>query len=459
MKYLHILFLVLSLSACSLKNDKPNIPDEAYSPDATLGAKTKTENMLKELPAANTPITLSVYEFNDLTGQNKPGDTPQYSRAVTQGGLSILKKALLDAGSHSWFRVLERGGLENLLQERKIIRAMRSEYASPNGNKLPALSPLLYSGILLEGGIVAYESNVMTGGAGARYLGIGASDSYSRDMVTIYLRLVSVKTGEVLLSVNSSKTIYSTSLSGGVYMFVSYDKLAESELGYTLNEPPQLAVRQAIELGVYAMIMEGYSDGLWNFKDDALGQAAFMKYAEIYLGIKDTNRLYKIQEQLSARSFKLKKQVANLSRKEPVNQRKIPVPQSTLTITPKPEKVVGTKPVKKAAKKQSEKSNSKPKKAALKQTTLEQIPEGWYVHVFAVRSVGEVEEELLSKISSYGLPVMIQKAAISSIPYYRILVGAYETRKLAEDVRNELQEISENINNELMKKQMVVKRH
>ncbi len=45
----------------------------------------------------------------------------------------------------------------------------------------------------------------MTGGAGARYLGIGASKRYVKDTVTVSLRLVSVATGEVLIDVISTK--------------------------------------------------------------------------------------------------------------------------------------------------------------------------------------------------------------------------------------------------------------
>ena len=462
MKSFRLLFITLiCLTGCTVTGDKPNIPEEAYAPEATLGATTKTAKMLLDLPAPAVPVTLSVYEFEDQTGQNKPGDSPQYSRAVTQGALSIVKKALLDAGSHTWFRVLERGGLDNLLQERKIIRAMRGEYLGPNSEKLPPVAPLLYSGVLLEGGIIAYESNVMTGGVGARYLGIGGSENYSRDMVTIYLRLISVKTGEVLLSVNSSKTIYSTGLSGGVYMFVSYDKLAESELGYTLNEPPQLAVRQAIELGVYAMVMEGYKNGLWNFKNSELGQEAFIEYAKNYLGIKDQDKLKIIRQQLASRLTAIVAKATSSLKKEKVLKRQdtqeVVVKRSKKLEPNKKERVV-KKSVKKAEPQKRKRTNAKKQKSN-GLTALEQIPEGWYVHVLAVRSVGQTEEEILNQLMTSGLPVLIQKAAVATIPYYRILVGAYESRKLAEDVRNQLLSISTKMNAQIMKQHLMVTKH
>ena len=58
---------------------------------------------------------------------------------------------------------------------------------------------------LIEGGIVGYDSNTQSGGA-ARYFGIGVSEQYRVDQVTVSMRIVSVQT-EILLSTNVTKTI------------------------------------------------------------------------------------------------------------------------------------------------------------------------------------------------------------------------------------------------------------
>ena len=268
----------LGTGICGCSPQTGLLADEVFSFDPTVASATKSQKYLETLPPPDDTITVSVYSFNDYTGQNKPDEVPQYSKAVTQGGLPILKKALMDASGNRWFRVLERGGLQDLLQERQLIRSIREQYAGPDGNKLPDLGPLLYSGLLLEGGIVAYESNVFTGGLGAKYLGVGGSTEYRRDVVTVYLRAVSVTTGEVLLSVNSSKTIYSTGMQGGIFKYVSFDKILETETGFTINEPPQFAVRQAIEMAVYSLIMEGSAKNLWNFADAAAGRIAYNDY-------------------------------------------------------------------------------------------------------------------------------------------------------------------------------------
>jgi curli production assembly/transport component CsgG len=78
--------------------------------------------------------------------------------------------------------------------------------------------------------------------------------------------LISVSSGEILLSNAVSKTIYSTSYSLGVLKFLdSGTSSLEMELGNAANEPTTYAVRVAIEQAVYEMIIEGEKKGLWRF--------------------------------------------------------------------------------------------------------------------------------------------------------------------------------------------------
>lgn len=240
-----------------------------------MNTKTETTDILRSLPAAKVRPVVAVYEFGDQTGQFKSNDKiAEFSKAVTQGGTTILNEALMKAGSGSWFTVIERDGLENLLRERQIIAATREQYGAGKA-KLP---PMLYAGVLLEGGIVSYETNTLTGGLGARYLGVGGNAEYRQDIVTVYLRAVNVQNGEVLLSVNSAKTIYSTAVSGGAYRFTALNDLLEIESGITMNEPPQLATRQAIEASVYGLIMEGALKGIWEFADADTGRLETQRY-------------------------------------------------------------------------------------------------------------------------------------------------------------------------------------
>ena len=248
---------------------------------AHVPPRTQTQNLLEELPPPSRPVAVAVYSFQDQTGQFKPSDTGQtLSRAVSQGGASMLVKALQDAGNRSWFLIVERENLKNLLNERQIIREMRQRYLGEKTVNPKALPALLFAGILLEGGVIGYDSNTVTGGAGAAFLGIGGHTEYRQDTVTVYLRAVSVRTGEVLTTVTASKTIASQALGANAFKFVAFKELLQAEAGFTTNEPDQLALRQAIEKAVYGLVLEGVELKLWEFKDLDEGWPMLWRYQQ-----------------------------------------------------------------------------------------------------------------------------------------------------------------------------------
>ena len=220
--------------------------------------------LLKTLPELDgPPIPIAVYGFSDKTGQMKPNDRlAVFSKAVTQGAEVFLIKALQDCDR--WFTVVERVGLDNLIKERQLIRNQREVY---EGKDAKPLRPMLVAGIMIEGGVVGYDSNLRSGGAGARIMGIGNSIQYRVDEVIVALRFISVHTGEVLINTAVSKTIYSTMQNAGLLRFVDAGTRAvEIEAGTALNEPTTYAVRVAIEQAVYETIIAGERCGLWRFK-------------------------------------------------------------------------------------------------------------------------------------------------------------------------------------------------
>ena len=225
---------------------------------------TAKQNLWDQLPFLDgPPMTVAVYGFRDLTGQNKPNDKlALFSKAVTQGAEVFLIKSLQD--SKNYFRVVERVGLDNLIKERQLIRNQREVY---EGKEAKPLKPLTVAGIILEGGIIGYDSNIRSGGNGARFLGIGGSQQYRVDEVTVSLRLISISSGEVLLTNAVTKTIYSTAHNVGVLRFVDAGtKALELENGAAINEPTTYAVRVAIEQAVYELITEGQRKGLWSYR-------------------------------------------------------------------------------------------------------------------------------------------------------------------------------------------------
>jgi len=234
--------------------------------EAKLGARSQVFDEMKELPEPLEPVVVAVYKFRDQTGQYKPSETgASWSTAVTQGATSILLESLEESG---WFIPIEREGLSNLLNERKIIRSSRAAYSAENSTESELLPPLLFGGIIMEGGIISYESNVLTGGAGLRYFGAGGSGQYREDRVTIYLRAISTSNGRILKTVHTTKTILSQKIDAGLFRYVSLKRLLEAEAGFTYNEPAGIAVQEAIDKAVHAMIIEGILDDLWTVSNE-----------------------------------------------------------------------------------------------------------------------------------------------------------------------------------------------
>jgi curli biogenesis system outer membrane secretion channel CsgG len=251
-----IVVLLFIISGCGAYYNQPTGIEKAV-----IGENTSATTLLKELPKPKEPIVVGLYKFRDQTGQYKASENgSNFSTAVTQGATSILIKALEDS---KWFVPIERENIGNLLQERNLIRSTRQEYTKGADPGTPQITPLLYAGILLEGGIVSYDSNIITGGFGARYFGTGGAIKYRQDRVTIYLRMVSTSNGKILKSVYISKTILSQAIDQSLFKYVSFKRLLEVETGYTTNEPVQMAVTEAIEKAVSTLVLEGIKDGIW----------------------------------------------------------------------------------------------------------------------------------------------------------------------------------------------------
>ncbi|WP_144892856.1 CsgG/HfaB family protein [Flavobacterium tiangeerense] len=250
------LLIFFLISSCGAYYNQPTGVEKAV-----IGENTPATTLLKELPKPKEPIVVGLYKFRDQTGQYKATENgSNFSTAVTQGATSILIKALEDS---KWFIPIERENIGNLLQERNLIRSTRQEYSKDVDPNVPQITPLLYAGVLLEGGIISYDSNIITGGFGARYFGTGGSIKYRQDRVTVYLRMVSTANGKILKSVYISKTILSQAIDQSLFKYVNFKRLLEVETGYTTNEPVQMAVTEAIEKAVATLVLEGIKEKIW----------------------------------------------------------------------------------------------------------------------------------------------------------------------------------------------------
>ena len=265
-----MIFAAVVMSGCVTSR-----PAGTTSP-ATISPPTQSTRDLARLPAPAGKITVAVYGLRDQTGQYKPSPDSSFSTSVTQGAASLLVTALRDS---RWFKPVERENLQDLLTERKIIRALEQPQ-DKSQVQLPALRP---AHMLVEGAIVAYESNVRTGGIGVRYLGIGPSELYRQDQVTINLRAVDIRSGEIIQSVTTTKTVFSTQVDFGIFKFVSLKHLLEVETGFSRNEPVQQCVREAIESALIHLIAQGARDGSWALKNpEELNGPLLQGYLQAY---------------------------------------------------------------------------------------------------------------------------------------------------------------------------------
>ena len=314
-KYIGIFLLTLLLVSCAGKPDfDVRIADVAY------------KDLEKVEQLEGDPIVIAVYDFVDLTGQKKPGgDFASMSTAVTQGSYQLLIKALQDAGDGKWFRVVERASLPSLLQERKLIRSTRQQVDGEGAEPLPAL---LFAGAYITGGIVGYDSDIKSGGVGARILGIQNHAQYRQDVVTIILRLVNVQSGEVVITTTIEKTIFSTSRGADIFKYFDADTmLLEVEAGVARNEPVTFAVRKAIEKGVVELIKEGVDKGLWRYKELAIEEIAVedkpvVEMNAIELNIHDTGpkKEKTYEEFLEEKKLKQENEIADEKLKEEANK-------------------------------------------------------------------------------------------------------------------------------------------
>jgi curli production assembly/transport component CsgG len=270
------LAVISALTGCATGSSiKGKITGNQFDDPVMESSKFLKKDINKIKPPAGGPLPVAVYGFRDLTGQRKSMPLiASLSSAVTQGAENYLIKALQDVGDQRWFTVVERVGLENLIKERQMIRQMREQYQGKDAKPLP---PLVFAGIIMEGGIVGYDSNTLTGGSGIRIFGIGGSTQYQSDTVTVTLRTVSVSTGEILTTVTVTKTVLSYMDKMTLLRFVDDGtpfgagaNALEGELGGSINESINRAIDVAVQAAVVNTINEGARKGHWAFKSDAV---------------------------------------------------------------------------------------------------------------------------------------------------------------------------------------------
>jgi curli production assembly/transport component CsgG len=256
---------VILLSSCASKNmlEGGGIPNIVIKNTTILSLQSEELKNVKE-PVRRPVVAVYPNSFPDMTGQRKSnGSFALFSTAITQAPEAYLIRALKQSGNGKFWRVVERVGLDSLTKERQIIRSTRVDFEDQSEVK-----PLLFAGLLLQGAVLSYDQAVLSGGLGARYLGIGSSKEYIEDLITISLRLVSVSTGEILIETSASKSLLSVGLSQDIFRFIDGQRLIEVEGGTAQNESTSIVLQSAVEMAVLEIIKLGVTKGYWEFKDE-----------------------------------------------------------------------------------------------------------------------------------------------------------------------------------------------
>jgi hypothetical protein len=268
---------------------------------------------------------------------------------------------------------------------------------------------------MIEGGIIGYDSNIRSGGNGARFLGIGGSQQYRVDEIVISMRLISVNSGEVLLTTAVSKTIFSTQHNVGMLRFVDAGtKALELENGMALNEPTTYAVRVAIEQAVYDMIVEGEKKGIWRYKKPV--PAVVKEEPKVEIKVEPTVEV-KVEEKkevvvetqpISETKPEVVKEEVKVEEKKDVvvqpqtksKTKTQAVPSATAEVKKDPVDLFGTQTLKEDAYLYKEADDKSQRTWQLKKgtelTIISPGPEGWHLVRDAEKRKGFVKQDVLT---------------------------------------------------------------
>jgi len=260
---------MLFIEGCSTSNKGEYLLRQVEQAPLSWQNNRKIHSDLINIPKPNGAMIAAVYGFRDQTGQFKAPAISSISTALPQGAASILTTTLQDSG---WFAPVEREGLQHLLTERKILRGA---YTDEQNERMPKL---LGANIIFEGNILGYDTNVKTGGNGAKYFGVGASEKYRVDQLTLTLRAVDIFSGKIITTVTVTKSVYSMELTAGVFRFIKFKRLLEIESGITRNDPVQTVLRDSIETAVLRMIVKGIQNRNWTVKNEVDLEHPIVKY-------------------------------------------------------------------------------------------------------------------------------------------------------------------------------------
>ncbi|PWK62048.1 hypothetical protein C7455_10173 [Roseicyclus mahoneyensis] len=211
------------------------------------------------------PRSVAVAQFEDLTGARIEGGT---STAVAASGRFLTEYILMRANGNDAYRVLDRAGLNNLLNERRLADQINAFHeaevvaAAPEmlrdqlaGRVPPAIemAPLRVSDYLIHGAVVGYDRRLIDNGTGMGIAGVRLRNRASRDQVSVMVQLIDVRSGEIIATGAAAQFIDSSSRGGDIFALVRTDRLLEVEQLNVVNDPATRALFLAIDIALTEM--------------------------------------------------------------------------------------------------------------------------------------------------------------------------------------------------------------
>ena len=117
------------------------------------------------------------------------------------------------------------------------------------------LTNLATADYLITGAIVAFDSDVESGGTGLRLSNIGFRQERRKDIITVNLRIVDVGSGEVLANKTVTQAVLSVRKQGDTLNYVTLNTVLEFESGLVVNEPATFALDAAIRVALSGALL------------------------------------------------------------------------------------------------------------------------------------------------------------------------------------------------------------
>jgi len=202
----------------------------------------------------NRKVRITIDQIPDKSGKVNSAEGYKMTQGVESMAITALTK--IDA-----IQVVERSNIRSFNIETSLMKNKRigdnRQYTLANGKKI-SYQPMLAGKIhganyYITGAITEVNYNLYSGGQVLNVSGLEVGSKTVRMSVALDLRIVDVKTLEVIDSVSLQKQFIGKRTKAGLYRFIDKE-LTNFDGGSSTDEPLQMGVRSLVERGVAHLV-------------------------------------------------------------------------------------------------------------------------------------------------------------------------------------------------------------